>query len=190
MIIPPLPAFSQQRQRSTDPSEPRFTITNKTRSTTTSLLPAKPLSPLPAKPDPRLTVWSQQSQTVREVRVKIPLLPACSQRSQMVRGENEHSTATSLLPVKSDPRLPAKPDPLWLACSQRSYFHPYQRSHIVTEARVRIPLLPAGCQRGQILTDESEHCTTTSLLPMRPDPLLPANPVSTLQVKLHQQNVF
>jgi len=38
---------------------------------------------LPAKPNPPLPACSQRSQIVREVRVRISLLPACSQRSQI-----------------------------------------------------------------------------------------------------------
>jgi len=103
------------------------------------LLPAKPVSPLPAKPN--------------------PLLPACSQRSQIVRE---------------------------VSCSQRSQFHPYQRSWIhlhrlapseasftpTSDARsTATRLLPAksDCQRGKLLPAKP-----VSPLPAKPNPLLPA----------------
>jgi len=52
-------------------------------STASGLLPAKPDPLLPAKPDPPLTAFSQRRQSVRELRVSIPPLPACSWRSQI-----------------------------------------------------------------------------------------------------------
>jgi len=76
---------------STATSDASFTPTSEARSTATSLLPAKPdtilqAKPdllLPVKPDPALTACSQGSQIVREVRVSIPPLPVCFQRSQI-----------------------------------------------------------------------------------------------------------
>ena len=111
-----------------------------------------------------------------------PPLPACSQRSQIVRGESEHSTATSL--------LPAKPDPPLTACSLRSEIVRGESEHSTATSEARSTatsearstgnsLLPAkpDCQRG-----ESEHSTTTSLLPAKPDPPLTA---CSLQSQIH-----
>jgi len=51
-----------------------------------------------------------------------------------------------------------------------------QRSQIVREVRVSIPPRTACTQRSQVVRGESEHSTATSLLPAKPDPLLPAKP--------------
>ena len=70
---------------------------------------------------------------VREGRVSISPLPACSQQSQISTAPTEaRSTATSLLPPKPLSPLPVKPDPPLPACSQQS--------QIFREVRVRIPI--------------------------------------------------
>jgi len=102
---------------------------------------------------PPLPASSQWSQIVREVRVSIAPLPACSQQSKRSTAPSEarstatsedRSTATSEDRSTANSWLPAKPD----------------------------------CQRG-----ESENSTATSLHLAKPDPLLPVKPVSPLPVK-------
>jgi len=107
---------------------------------------------------PLLPACSQRSQIVREVRVRIPLLTACSQRSQIVRQVRV-----------SIPPLPA--------CSQQSQIHCYQRNSIHSsqlapgEARLseRWEWAFHCYQWSQIVRCESEHSTATSLLPPIPD---------------------
>jgi len=152
--------------RSTATSEACFTPNSKARSTATSLLPAKPdpllpakpVSPLTVKPDPPLQPCSQWSQVVREVRVSIPLLPACFQRSQIhsilpAYSESRFS-ATSVLQVYPDSQrlaksvipLPAKPDLLLPASSQRCQIHCYHLAP--SEARLS-ERWEWACQSGE-----------------------------------------
>jgi len=132
-------------------SESRFSATSAAVSTATSLLPempdpllpAKPDSLLPAKPDPLLPAKPVSPQPGK----LDPRLPACSQRSHIVRevwvsmterwdeacqscGSYVWSKASCQLIANADSVLPAKPYPLLPACSQRCQFHPYQQSQI------------------------------------------------------------
>jgi len=103
-----------------------------------------------------------RSQIVREVRVIIPPLPACSQRSQIhryQRGLTHHYqlaaieatfTPTSEARSTTNSLLPAKPD-----C---------QRGESENSTTTSLLQAKPDCQGG-----ESEHCTTTSLLPVKPE---------------------
>jgi len=168
---PPLPACSQRSQiQSFLPahSESRFSAT--------SLLPAKPVSPLPTKLDPPLPACYQRSQIVREVRVSIPPLPACYQRSQIVRGESKHSTATSLLPVKLDPKLLASSLQIPILCYQRSNNHPNQLASSESSSTATSEAGSTTTGEGSFTATSKAVSTSTSLLPAKPVLPLPAKP--------------
>jgi len=148
---------------------------------------------LPAKPDPPLTACFQRSQIIREVRVRITLRPACSLRSQIhcYRRSHFHPYGRSQIPCYQRSQIVREVRviiPLPPASSQRNQIHCYQRSQIhhyqlapseatftpTTEARSTAnSLLPA---KPDCLRCESESPTTTSFLPVKPDPLLSVKP--------------
>jgi len=103
-------------------------------------LPAKPVSPLPAKLDRLLPAYSQRSQFHPYQRSRIHLYQLAPGEASFPPTSKAGSTCTSLLPAKPVSPLAAMPDPLLpafsqrsqivreVSCSQRSQFHPYQRS--------------------------------------------------------------
>ena len=111
-----------------------------------------------------------------------------SLQSEIVRGESEHSTATSkarstaksLLPAKPDCQrgesehstatslLPAKPDPPLRACSQQSQIVRGESEHSITTSEAR----PTATSEARL----SEVRASIPPLTAKPDPLLPAKP--------------
>ena len=140
--------------------------------------------------------WTRQSGETKHEHVRVvgarpdPLLPACSQRSQMQSLLPAHSksrfyatskatsTPTSMLPVSPIPLLPAKPDPPLPAC--------FQQSQIVRVMRVSMSeqwdqaWACQSCEQGQIhrylhAPSEARANAYCQFIP-NPHSLLPAMP--------------
>jgi len=137
------------------PSEATSTATSKARSTATSLLPAKP--------DPPVTACSQRSPIVREVRVSIPRLPACSQQSQIHCPQWSQIHHYQLAPSE------ARSSERWEWAFHRYQLAPCKaRSTAPSEARSTATSEAISAATSLLPTKPLSHW------PVKPDPPLPA----------------